>query len=307
MLRTVLVPLDGSWFAESTLATAGRIVTHSGAKLHLVLVHQPVPALAEVEESGPSGPEGELEWRARERFYLATTAAHCSAMHRVTVGYREMDGSAGPAICEEAGRIGADLVIMATHGRGGLRRFWLGGVADYVVRHSAIPVLLVHPDQVAPPAEARLPRSILVALDQSKETEAILDPVVALARATGAWVTLAHVCEASVAAQELGVPGQPLREAPALAFARVTARERLERIAARLRGLGLKAAIRILPGGGVAGALLDLLEGGEFDLIALTTHGRGGMQRLLMGSVADKVIRGAGKPVLVLRPPPTIS
>lgn len=299
MFQTILIPLDGSWFAESVLPLASGLAKRAGAQTNLVLVHQPVPVLAGFSGPDFSGPEGEREWRSRELFYLATTAAHCSAAHRMPVAYHELDGNPGPAICEEAGRIDADLIVMATHGRGSLRRFWLGGVADYVVRHSAIPVLLVHPDLSGPPPGARPVRSILVALDQSRDSEAILEPVITLARTTGAGVTLVHVCDGAGGAPDTGLPDPHL-----LVFARVEARNRLERIADRLRGLGLRAGAKVLSGGGVAGSLLDLLEEGDFDLMALTTQGRGGMHRVLMGSVADKVIRGAGKPVLVLRPPP---
>jgi nucleotide-binding universal stress UspA family protein len=303
MFRTVLVPLDGSWFAESALPTAARFAKDAGAKLSLVLVHEPAPALIGMGDVVLPSRDLDFEWRSRQQSYLAATAADASTAWGVSAGFLEIDGNAGPSICEAASRISADLVVMATHGRGALRRLWLGSVADYVVRHLTVPVLLVHPDREAGLRGAPSSRGILVALDLSKDAEAILDPVVTWARTTGAALTLVHVVELVFENGHPGVPGPILPDARLQEVSRATAQERLDRIAARLRRLGVMVATKVIIGAAAAGGLLDLLREDEFDLIAMTTHGHGGMQRLLLGSVADKVIRGTTKPVLVLRPP----
>lgn len=307
MFRNVLVPLDGSWFGEAALPVAARIAKAARAKVNLVMVHQPVAALSGMGDLVVPSPESELEMLTLDRVYLADTAAGFSATRGVGVEYREVDGLAGPGICEEASRIGADLVVMATHGRGGLRRLWLGSVADYVVRHVSVPVLLVHPDRTAGLREAPATRRILVALDLSKDSEAILEPAIQLARTTGAALTLVHVAELVF---ELPIPAMPSAVMPdplLLETSQVLARERLGRLVERIHGLGLEAEAKVLVGATAAGALLDLLEDDSFDLIAMTTHGRGGMSRMLMGSVADRVIRGGAKSVLVLRPPTWVS
>jgi nucleotide-binding universal stress UspA family protein len=306
MFHKVLVPLDGSWFAEAALPAAARIAKAAGGTLDLVMVRQPVAALSGLGDLLVASPDFDLELLARDQVYLAETAAGVSAQRRLPVGYRAVDGTAGPEICEEAARVGADLVVMATHGRGGFRRFWLGGVADYVIRHIGGPVLLVHPGRTAMLPEPPAPRRILVALDLSHASEAILEPAIALAWTSGAALTLVHVAEPTFTIPMPGMPGaQP--DMDLLETAREVGQKRLKKLATRSRRLGLEPDIRVVIGVGAADALLNLMEGDEFDLVAMTTHGRGGVRRLLLGSVADQVIRGTTKPVLVLRPPVLVS
>ena len=302
MFRNVLVPLDGSRFAEAALPLATRIVRAAGAKLHVVMVHQPIATLAGMGELVLTAPEFESELQSQERSYLAETAAGLSAASGSPVEFRHFDGDVAPDVCEEAGRVAADLVVIATHGRGTLKRLWLGSVADYVVRHLTVPVLLVHPSrgddsETAPPV-----RRILVALDLSQEAEAILEPAVALAQVTGAALTLVHVSELVFEMATPAMPSPVQLDAELLQASRAAAQTRLEAEAARLRRLGVSVDVTVIVGVGAASGLLDLLEVDQFDVVAMTTHGRGGMRRLLLGSVADKVVRGSAKPVLVFRP-----
>jgi nucleotide-binding universal stress UspA family protein len=302
MFRNVLVPLDGSRFAEAALPLATRIVRAAGAKLHVVMVHQPIATLAGMGELVLTAPEFESELQSQERSYLAETAAGLSAASGSPVEFRHFDGDVAPDVCEEAGRVAADLVVIATHGRGTLKRLWLGSVADYVVRHLTVPVLLVHPSrgddsETAPPV-----RRILVALDLSQEAEAILEPAVALAQVTGAALTLVHVSELVFEMATPAMPSPVQLDAELLQASRAAAQTRLEAEAARLRRLGVSVDVKVIVGVGAASGLLDLLEDDQFDVVAMTTHGRGGMRRLLLGSVADKVVRGSAKPVLVFRP-----
>jgi nucleotide-binding universal stress UspA family protein len=154
--------------------------------------------------------------------------------------------------------------------------------------------------------ESPAPRRILVALDLSHASEAILEPAIALAWTSGAALTLAHVAEPTFTIPMPGMPGaQP--DMNLLETAREVGQKRLKKLATRCRRLGLEPDIRVVIGVGAADALLNLMEGDEFDLVAMTTHGRGGVRRLLLGSVADQVIRGTTKPVLVLRPPAFVS
>lgn len=306
MFRTVLVPLDGSRFAESALPIATRLVKDARAQLHLVLVLEPVAALVGMGELPLPTPEFDSERRAREESYLAATAADLSAACGGPVEFREIDGVGGPDICDEASRIGADLVVMATHGRGALGRLWLGGVADYLVRHLTIPVLLVHPNPAQEEHRSLAVRGILVALDLSAAAEAILAPVTALAQLSQAHVTLIHVVEHVFEVGSLG-DLRPMQPGPAITeTSRVEAQRQLDRVADRLRERGLSVSTRAVVGINAAGGLLEAVEDTRYDVVALTTHGAGGMRRLLLGSVADQVIRHTAKPVLVLRPPPVV-
>jgi nucleotide-binding universal stress UspA family protein len=299
--RNILVPLDGSHFAEAALAYAVRLAKSARARLHLVMVHEPVPALVGMGETPPLVDLDEQS-RLQEKSYLATVSGELVQSGYSAVEFRELDGAPGPSLCEEAARLEADLVVMATHGRGAIGRLWLGSVADYLIRHLSIPVLLIHPDRHEPPKEPAL-HSIIVALDLSPEGEAVLDPVVALAQLTGGHLTLVHVIEPVMGAMGMGIPYPPTIPPQVFEEQRSTAQRKLDQIADRLRERGPSVCARLVDSASAAMGLLELLNQDRYDVLAMTTHGRGGVQRLLLGSVADKVIRGASKPVLVVRPP----
>jgi len=286
MFRTILVPLDGTRFAEAALPIASRLARGGSSHVNLVLAHQLVPALFGMGEFALPLTNIDEGLRSQESSYLVNIATDLVEAGAGPVEYREVDGPAGPAVCEEAIRLDADLVVMTTHGRGGAGRLWHGSVADYVVRHLTVPVLLVHPDYAKTRSADSALRGILVALDLSEDSEAILEPVEELARITHAPVTLIHVVMEPV----LEVWKDP--EAP----------RRLDRIAERLRERGVVVFTRVTSGIDAALTLRDALRESRFDLMAMTTHGAGGLRRLWMGSVADKVVRSASKPVLVLRP-----
>jgi nucleotide-binding universal stress UspA family protein len=139
-----------------------------------------------------------------------------------------------------------------------------------------------------------------VALDLSTASEAILEPVKALARLNHGQLTLVNVVQPT--GLMLSYPGPAYGDPARLESQRAEAQEYLDGLAERLRSEGLSVAKRVVAGAGIATQLLELLQKGPFDLMALTTSGAGGLQRAIVGSVADKVVRGAEKPVLVLRP-----
>lgn len=289
MFRTILAPLDGSRFAEAALPVAARLARDPAVSLHLALSHQTTAALVGVGmgELVSASIDLDEDLRSRERDYLVGVAAGSALERAGSVAYRELAGPAGPAICEEAARIGADLVIMATHGRGTAGRLWHGSVADYVVRHVSVPVLLVHSEREGTRLAEQGGRGILVALDLSQQAEAILKPVESLARLLQVPVTLMHVMVGPV--YQVGK--------------RAAVEGRLERIAAPLRERGLEVSTAVTTGVNTDWTLRDALEDSRFGLLAMTTHGAGGLRRLWTGSVATKVVESAAKPVLILHPP----
>jgi nucleotide-binding universal stress UspA family protein len=296
----ILIPIDGSYFAECALPYARLLARATGARIHLVMVHEPVPALVGMGEMPPLIELDESS-KDQERNYLAQLSGDLLHDGLPLVEFRELEGAPGPVLCEEAERVEADLVIMATHGRGAMGRLWLGSVADYMVRHLTIPVLLVHPDRLQPAIPPSL-HSFLVALDLSKDSESILEPVIRLAQLTQGHVTLVHVIEPVIGAVTMGLPFAAPIPVELFEEQRITAQRKLDRIADVLRERGLSVCARLIDAANAAVGLLEVLEDKRYDVIAMTTHGRGGVRRLLLGSVADKVIRGASKPVLVIRP-----
>lgn len=302
MLGTVLVPLDGSEFAEAALPIAKRLVERAGGRLYLATADQPSAAVI-----GPSDLTSALaslgeECRLEDQSYLARTAAVLGTVGEGPVRVSLVDGPAGEAICEEAGRIGADFIVMATHGRNAMDRVWLGSVADYVVRHAARPVLLVKPHRLGYARTDQSIRNILVPLDPSNYSEAILDVVLTLARLMSASVTLLTVVAPQFGIAEPELP-PPAPQHPAIVARRSDeAHARLDRLA-KLYGLvGIGVRTRVAVAGTPAAGILEVLAEDRFDMVALATHGAAGLRRILAGSVADKVIRGSRKPVLVYHP-----
>jgi nucleotide-binding universal stress UspA family protein len=302
MFRSILVPLDGTRFAEAALSPAARLARRARGRLHLLLAHQPTLALAGSGEIAAPDPGLDRALLEQEENYLAGAAASAGQAGVGTVTLGQAVGPAGDAICEEADRIEADLIVMATHGRSALGRFWMGSVSSHVVRDAGVPVLLVHPNREASALQRDAGAGILVALDLSGFAEAILEPVVDLANLLQAHVTLLHVVEPNYHAMDPLSPYPLDQDRTVTDIRRDDAQRRLDEIAHRLRARGLCVSARVTIGPNAAVELLETLEVRKYDLLAMTTHGAGGLRHLLSGSVADKVIRSAGKPVLVLRP-----
>jgi nucleotide-binding universal stress UspA family protein len=294
-LHSVLVPLDGSAFAEAALPLGISVARRAGARLRLVLVHSAVPW------RGDTAAGIEVALQNQERDYLQATASRIDPAGSLVAETRLLQGAPGPALAAEVEAGGADLVVMATHGRGPLSRVWIGSVADYLVRHLHVPVLLVRPAEVPEVyGDTRLER-VLVPLDSSSTSEQVLDAVLALG-GPGVSITLVHVVEPVLGVAEPSLPFPMPMDPKLLGDLRAMAQARLDRVAGELRERGTTVVTRVLTGIGPAGMILEEAATGQHDLIGMTTHGEGGLRRLLLGSVADKVVRATTSPVLVVRP-----
>ena len=302
MLGTVLVPLDGSGFAEAALPIAKQLVTRSGGRLCLITADLPSPVGDGTGELANALASMGDECRRDDEMYLVRTAAMLGNVGDGPVRHGLVEGPAGEAICREAERIGAGMIVMATHGRSALERVWLGSVADHVIRHAARPVLLVRPRRlgaVFPPAPNR---NILVPLDPSAFSEAILESALRVAQLMGATITLLTVVTPRFGLAEPEMP-PPVPQHPAIVARRSDeAHARLERLARLYRGLGLLVRTRVATASTPAAGILAVLEESRFDMVALATHGAEGLRRLVAGSVADRVLRGSEKPMLVYHP-----
>jgi nucleotide-binding universal stress UspA family protein len=210
-------------------------------------------------------------------------------------------------ICQRAHDVDADLIVMTSHGRTGLSRSWLGSVADAVLRRSAVPVLLQRPIEGKSRRDAahHLFKHVLVPLDGSGRAAEILSSASSLARSSGARVTLLRAVQPVPAI--IADAGLPFIYPPTIqddvATARLVdeAKQEIAEVARRLRVDGVAVEAHVVVAAHIASAILDFARGHDVDVIAMTTHGRGA-SRLLIGSVADKVIRGSGLPMLLHRP-----
>ncbi|MGE0441855.1 MAG: universal stress protein [Gemmatimonadales bacterium] len=302
-ISSVVVSLDGSRFAETAVPVAARLARSSGGRLRLVMAHEPTMAMVPAADIPITTGPDDMGVRAEQQTYLAGLAHDLGRVGAGPVEFTLVDGLAGPTLVDELERARPDLLVMATHGRGPLSRFWLGSVADHLLRHASTPILLMRPHDgdKLPVTEVPL-ATCLIPLDRSPEAEAILGPATDLARITQAHVTLMTVIE-PVLGVSGAVPPYPVAvPQEALESLRVESQKYLDEVADRLRAEGLRVATRVVVGMGVATTILEQADQGKFDFVAMSTHGAGGFRRLLLGSVADKVVRGSGKPVLVFRP-----
>jgi nucleotide-binding universal stress UspA family protein len=300
--RRILVPLDGSPLAEQIVPLTLEIARVARSKVRLVLVHQtPTPPFDALSEQ--LYVQIDLALRKTESEYLTTLGAKLRKSSGLQISTVMIEGPIGPTLVRYAQDMGADLVAMTTHGRGGLRGAWLGSVADHLSRSLHVPVIVGR----AKEATADLPRrpkirEILVPLDGSPLAEAALVPASAMAKLFGAELLLVQVVWPLSAGNLLPVPFPAGYDNEVIGVQRKETQEYLDSVANDLGERGVAARATVVVGHNVAEALLDLAHPQRIDLVAIATHGRGGIRRLMLGSVADKLIRGAGPPALVVRP-----
>src|SRR6516165_5033034 len=149
MYRTILVPLDGSAFAEHALPLAVSIARRAGATLRLVRVHVPAATLYRNSDLDANLDLDALV-RDEERPYLDHVSGRIAQVCGLRPDVALLDGRVADVLYEQGVSAGVDLVVMATHGRGPLSRLWLGSVADELVRRLPTPLLLVRPGETAP-------------------------------------------------------------------------------------------------------------------------------------------------------------
>ena len=299
--RSILVPLDGSPFAEQAVPLASRIAQRSGSKLRLAFVHK-LPAAPVDAVAAKLFTSIEALTRKAERAYLRRVQAKLREGGIRLSSAVTLTGDPGPALAQYAGEMAIDLVVMATHGRGGIRRAWLGSVADHLIRHLEIPVLLVRPTEGAAPPSSLGAGRILVPLDGSPLAEEALEVGATLARIWDTEVTLLQVVPPVLPTPDPALPVPSAYDEELTEMCRAQAQDYLDDIVERLRAQGLRATGVAAVGWSAVDSILDVARPEHIALVVLATHGRGGLRRLALGSVADKLVRGADVPVLVWRP-----
>lgn len=291
-MKRVLVPLDGSPLAETILPVAEEWAKEKEKEeeaeviLLRALLARPRLGADDTELQARAVREGEI--------YLKAVAERLErrGVRRVRWGvwYEEPAAAIAQAVAEH----GVEMIAMATHGRSGLSRLVLGSVAEAVIRTVRVPVLLIRGQSAWKPWATG---KILVPLDGSESAEAILPVVERLAGPRDLIIALLKVVGPLASA--------PLGETPTwpdqvVALRREDAERYLAKVAETLWGRGLRAqwAVRF----GMAVETIAAFAGQEqADLIAMATHGRSGLSRLLLGSVAAGVLRSAPVPVLLLK------
>jgi nucleotide-binding universal stress UspA family protein len=264
----------------------------------LVGVHAPPAVLLDGETLiGSVVPDDSI--RQREIDYFASTQARLKN-EGTAVAADLLDGGVISSLAEYARQVKPAWIVMLSHSRGALARFFLGETAVEFVRQSPSPVLLIHStDTPTVPTISR----VLIPLDGSELAERIVEPATALAKLADADVTfvmaLASVpdIEAIAARHQPGIAG-PWDPAVAPEKARLY----LEQVADRVRAASVRAHCRVELHASAGEMILREASATPGTVIALTTHGRGGISKLVWGSVTDQVVRHTLSPVLVFRP-----
>ncbi len=266
--RRILVPMDGSSEAEVAL----------GAIMPLARAYGPeVIVFCVLEGADPS---------MKAPAYLAKACAALRA-NGVNASLDVREGKPAEQILAYAKEKNVDLIALSTHGRTGARRVVAGSVTEAVLRRAGVPLLVCRPGTVQPEW-----KRILVALDGSPRAEEVLEDVVPLARKLGVAVSLVKVALPVVSGAGVGeFPIVILAEDPM---------PYLNDAAKRLQTLGVDARPTGLEGRAAFEVLRHAAESGA-NLIAMTTHGRTGLARVLLGSIAEEILRHAPCPVLVRR------
>ena len=306
MLSTIIVPLDGSDFAARALPHVTSLARSSGAKLVLMRVlpdHGPGSTVDAMEatqatlslDAEPLRADGlpvdAIVRRARPVY-----------AHDVTRAIADLAGAVyadevARAITDLAEEQRAELIVMATHGRSGLGRWVYGSVPDSVLQQSSTPVLLVPPHAERPLPTDR-PLRLLVPLDGSELAGEAIEAAELLAESLRAELLLLRVVEP---------PPYPLY-GPGYAYIpwdddaeRASARQYLQAQVDRLQAKGIKITAQGATGR-PAWVIGQVARDAEADIVVMATHGRSGLARLVLGSVATSVLQRAETPVLLVRP-----
>jgi nucleotide-binding universal stress UspA family protein len=294
----IMVPTVGSEMEEEAINVATKLSDIPGSELKLVRVYS-----APMVYTGPdtidypaSAIASEREWAHSQ---LDAIAANCASETRASVSTAFEEGRAPDALNWFARSNRVSLIVMSSHCRGGFARVALGSVTDSLIRSTNIPVLVVKPSASYRSTGVSRPfRRILVPLDGSTLAEEIIPNVIDFARRNDSAVILSHVLvPTNYPQKKIPDPRLPWWEDDVQA-----AQAYLGEQAERVRREGVPATVDIIIGETVAEGITRSASRLKADLIAIATRGRGGMSRLVRGSVADKVVRTARVSLLVVHP-----
>ncbi|MFC7228203.1 universal stress protein [Salinirubellus salinus] len=289
MYDDILVPTDGSDHARRAAEHAGVLARQFDATVHLLAVLDVQAAAGPFSAGGID--EQFVERLERTGDVWLNTAAQ--AVGDVTVHRDNERGEPAKVILSYAEAHDADLVVMGTHGRKGVRRYVSGSVTERVVQRAAVPVLATHG---ADPILEEAYGDVLVATDGSEAAEAAVEHGIDLATRTGARV---H----AVSLVDLGRLGTGAEDAPVLEwrnFLEAEAERATEAVVERAEAAGVEAVAAVREDSPVPGLLAYADEAGV-DLLVVGTHGRRGVTDAVLGSTAERILRRAERPVLTVR------
>lgn len=292
MFKKILVPLDGSETAETVLPFVQEIAKNTRGEILLVTA---------IAAGGAWDATLSLQVLDKEEEVALEYLKDKAAPLGPKATTRVVRGEAAEAILSAAEGEKADLIAIGTHGRSGITRWLFGSVATKILENSPVPVLFLRPKEGADKgAPGPIVKKILVPIDGSPEAMSVLPTVEGFAKAVGASLVLFHAVAPiasypgfeTAAVAGIGSVLDELQE---------QARQILARAAEEVKARGIEVTTAITVGMAVDG-VIRAADDLEVDLIAVGTHGRGGLGRMVLGSTADGVVRrSADVPCLVIR------
>lgn len=295
---SIIVPLDGSATAERAIPLAIAIALRAGSRIELVHVHDEGVLVANISMMDSRWEDERAVEMGSAIGAMAERLAHETGLGVTAITLR---GPTAPSLVQHAIDRTADLIVMTTHGRGGFSHAWFGSVAERVIHSATTPMLVVRAGDHAH-AEVTEPlfRHVLLPIDREHSGAEAMQRALTLGTHGRTTYTLLTVVSALPvlpppypgAGALVGDPGFERRRADASAL--------LERIASPARAAGATTEVRVVTHERAAPAILEVAES-KIDLIVMPTHPRGSFSRALLGSVVDKVMRGATVPLLLFR------
>lgn len=289
-IKNILVPRDFSECGEAAVGDALELAQRAGATVHLLFVEV---LYADAYAPAVHAASNEVLIQRLRKGIKEETPGDPVQMKAVV----RRDIAAAPAIVTYAEEEDVDLIVMGTHGRRGLRRLLLGSAAEEVVRTAPCPVIITHCKEKPPAGEAEAP-SLLVPIDFSKHSRIALRHAKALAELYHARLDLLHIIEEQLhpAFYNTGV----FSVYDMVPNIEERAREELETFYKETEGPDIAARFHVCHGH-AAHEIVTFARKQRPLLIVMATHGLRGMEHLLLGSVAEKVVRLSPTPVFTIK------
>lgn len=295
MYKQILVSLDGSAFAEAALPLALEISRRTGANVHLATVLEPVTSFAYEGWEGAA-----VEWSDQ---YLEDVLARIEGSAGGDVTRAVLSGHTVEMLQGECDARNVDLVVMASHGRGTMSRMWLGSVADGFVRQTSATVILVRPEEEAEPVQNfdHTFETLLVPLDGSELSEDALAHATEFGELFDSAYHLTRIVSYPVDIASPYLPHTAQLNQQIMEDAKKGAADYLEAHAENMRRRGLRVTTSVAVDAQAGHGIISEAEAVGADMVAMATHGRKGLSRAILGSAADKVLRGIHRPLLLHR------
>ncbi len=323
MFQRILVPLDGSSRAENALPVAACLARATAGSLVLVRVVSTATALWPYMDTHFPGLQAAIDADCAEACQYLQSIAASSSLDGLPTEVVVRSAPVASTLLSTAASSGVDVIVMGSHGSTGMARWVMGSIAERVVHHALIPVLVLRedgPQLFDPQTETKRHRRVLVPLDGSQRAQAALKPALSLLSLLATphqgelhlvMVVPPEMTERAERGNHSALYKEVLFQANA--FLQTAADDCTEACAHLPSGM-VKPTITwsLTTDADVARGILNVAEGvdtvsrtspsGASDLIAMATHGRSGPQHWTMGSIAHRVLNATKLPVLMVRP-----